>query len=650
MKSYNRYYGLVALSLALLASSCSQEHQEPQTNTTVQSTDAVPEDKGPTTTLNVNIEAGLEEESSRALNGLEIGADGKLFPSSLDGRVQAVVIIANASQVHHALVDMTYDATTRRAQYKGNIFNIPTSVLTGAPKAMVVVYPDGWYNASARTINMPEQLAAEPATGKPIDIKLPYFSDWQAITLSNNTLIPTDIKGLTFKPQGQILRLRVENKQTEMDNVRLHKFIFETNVMSRSGSYSLALRNSSESPSYTPAATERVVANTTYYRHDVKLSTAQTLDKSPKNYYLWVTARPNVATPYTRTLMSVQYMDPVLDPTSDNWWVGKTLSEAGSTDEYKVVAVGYNNSNLSKKGATYRLELNNRNGFTPITRFSFYYMSAKADQVSVNNGYGEVDTAPAFIQNFAQRFYPGHTRYTFGYLLNNGYLPTSTRAIGELTNLRSSQYKNNGEGLSWRIPNMPELRVLLFPYSRQLSPTGSRDIFAFKTANANKVATVNESVNLGGKGSASTTYSASYFNTTGNEIHGIRFMGTDNHQNKCWYGYRRIGGTDQQPDGTQIQARYLGEYYPEIATARDFVNFKGILPTIEERVIAWSKFFENNDGNIRGNYFWASSLINGNNYYRLKLDHNTGSVVEDGFTGTDHRGRTAAVILIRDFK
>lgn len=643
MKSYNRYYGLVALSLALLASSCSQEHQEPQTNTTVQSTDAVPEDKGPTTTLNVNIEAGLEEESSRALNGLEIGADGKLFPSSLDGRVKAVVIIANASQVHHALVDMTYDATTRRAQYKGNILNIPTSVLTGAPKAMVVVYPDGWYNASARTINMPQQFAAEPATGKPIDIKLPYFSDWQAITLSNNTLIPTDIKGLTFKPQGQILRLRVENKQTEMDNVRLHKFIFETNVMSRSGSYSLALRNSSQSPSYTPAATERVVANTTYYRHDVKLSTAQTLDKSPKNYYLWVTARPNVATPYTRTLMSVQYMDPVLDPTSDNWWVGKTTSEAGSTDEYKVVAVGYNNSNLSKKGATYRLELNNRNGFTPITRFSFYYMSAKADQVSVNNGYGEVDTAPAFIQNFAQRFYPGHTRYTLKYLTDNGYIGRTAQEKGKtLDNLRSPEYKKKGEGLHWRIPSIEELRLLIPDYSSKFEPANSRDIFMFSQT-GDKAATVTERIN-GGK-----EYQTSFYRS-GTAVNGIRFMG-HNDIDKCWYLYRRSGG-GQEPERTQIQASYLGPYYPEIKTAQDWNNFKGIKPTIEERILTWNNYYRANDKSMLGNYLWVSNVVthNGTNFhYRIKLDHSNGSIGESGFSYANGISQTGAVMLIRDF-
>lgn len=639
-------YSWLALALGLLLSACSTERTE--ADLAPQRAEQEAETySGPVTELSLDLEAALEQDEVRALDGLEFGDNGRLFPASANGQVRGVIVLANASSAHTtAELTFSYDRSTRRATYKGQVRGIPTSVLTGEVKARIIVYPEGSYNANTRSITMPQQFAPQPAAGQSIGIKIPYFSGWKTISVSANESLPTDIKGLTLQPQGQIIRLQVTSTQTEVDDARLHKFIFESNVMSRSGSYSLALSNSSAEPAYTPARTEQLVSGTSYYRYDVKPTSPQRLQRgTPQTYYLWVEARPGVAQPYTRTLISVQYMDPVLDPTTDNWWVGKVISEAGSTDDYKLVATGYNNSTLQGAGATWRLTLSNRNGFTPLSRMAFYYMSAKADQNSVNFGMGELDTAPALIDNFEGRFNPGHTRYSLGYLLDNGYLPTTSNgAYTQISTLRSSQYKDRGQGLLWRIPTIRELRVLLPTYKANLR--GNTEIFNFSTG-TDGTATASELLIDGDN----TSYGASY-SRTGMEVDAIRFLG-NNDQHKCWYMYRYSGGGGQS-ERTQVQARYLGKYYPEIRTADDFKSFKGILPTVEERVIAWNLYYQANDKGMKGNNLWVRTTISSGGrmfYYRIKLDHNTGFIGENGFGySTANRNQTGVVLLIRDFK
>lgn len=643
MNLHKTYYSLITLVAILLVASCSREGAKVEPSSA--SMETIPTYDGPTTGLNINLDAGLDPDGLRAFDGLETGEGGRLFPASTDGSVQGVLILGNALRSSQHVLTFKYDKQTRRVSYKGRVANIPENVLTGAVKARVVVFPEGWYDSRNRRINVPQQFATEPAAGQPIGIKLPYFSDWQAVSVQKDERIPTDVKGLVFRPQGQIIRLQVSNIQTEMSDVRLHKFIFESNVMSRSGYYSLALTNSSVEPSYTPS--ERVVAGTSYYRHDVKLPQAQRVDRGiAKNYYLWVEGRNNVAEPYTRTLMSVRYMDPILSPSSDAWWVGKDISEANSTDDYKVVAVGYNNSAMQSAGATYRLQLSNRNAFTPLSRFSFYYMSSRAIPITEGRGYGVVDEAPAQIQSFAGRFEPGHTRYTLTYLRGqNNYLASSSATSPTaLPEMLTPEYKNRGVGLQWRIPNLNELRGLLPGYSNSLSPTEAQGIFSLgSTVGTN--ATTNEQVNLG---DGNRRYSASYTRIKTDEIQGLRFMGFSDLR-KCLYIYR-IQRPAGRPKRTQVQAHYLGQYYPEIKTAADLATFKGILPTIDERIIAWNHFYEENQETrgMLGSFFWISNVGN-STYYRVKLDHNTGSISEERISATDMT-TTAGVYLIRDIQ
>lgn len=644
MKLHQVYYGLMACVALLMSTSCSSERNEPELQPEGVQTEEVY--NGPVQELSINLETELAEDNLRAMDGLEFGDNGKLFPASADGKVKALLLIGNASRAQTVDLTLDYDAKTRKATYKGKILNIPAAALTGAVKARLFVYPDGWYQTvgSTRSIVVPEQFAEEPAAGKPIEIKVPYFSDWQEVTVQKNDKLPTDIKGAKLKPQGQIIRLQVSNTQTEMESVLLHKFIFESNVMSRSGRYNVHLSAAVGEPRFLPNGS--LVRGTQYYRYNVKPNSPVQLPKgAPKNFYLWVEGRSGVAQPYTRTLMSIEYKDPVLDPTSDNWWTGKVISEAGTSDEYKVVASGYNNSAMTNAGATYRLELSNRNAVTPLTRFAFYYMSAKADQASVNKGYGEVDTAPDLIEDFSLRFYPGHTRYTLKYLLDNKYLPSvNNGAYTALTTLRSRQYKNNGEGLSWRIPTIRELRYLLPSYTSDISYA---KMFDFTDA-YNGTATAQERMIDGDQ----TTFDASY-SRNNLEVQAIRFKGASD-VNKCWYQYRRLGGGRVQ-DHTQVQARYLGKYYPEIQTADDFKNFKGILPTIEERIIAWNNYYKDTESGMLGNYFWVRTVVDyqGNKfYYRIKADFNTGTIGEAGFSQADglKDNRTGGVLLIRDFK
>lgn len=652
MNTYKHYATLLALSLLTLVG-CSRE-SELQKEPTTDQEQATPI-LGPSRTLSLTIEAGLDQDDvARGIDGLTAPTDG-LFPVISGKKVKAVLILANDKASHFAEIELNYDPDSKKVSYKGDI-KLAESTLTGQPKVMLVAYPDGWYNAQRKSITVPAQFTQDPGAGKSIGIKVPYFTDWFEINVVKDPRIPTDAKGLVLKPQGQLLRLVIDDQQTEVSDTRLHMLVFETNVMSRSGAYNLSgISKVGLQPVYEPAASE-ILQNGHHYRHNIILSSAVSL-KTAKTYYLWVTARPNVQKPYTRSFISVQYMDPVLDPSLNAndegaWWSGKAFSDADDNNIYKLVVVGYNNNKLTAKGATYRFTLNNRNAFTPITRFSHYYMSAKSDDATVGQGYGELNPASAaLLGNFKGRFYPGHARYSYSDLVTKRLAPDYYAQ--DLTSLRSPVYKNRGNGLSWRIPSATELLALLPSYNTSLSPATSRDIFAYKVANRNKVATVaSESVVLGAKGTSAKNYSASYrydIKDGAHLVEGIRFMDADN-LDKCWYMYRKLGG-GSQPDYTQVQASYLGKFYPEITTAAQWNSFKGIRPSLEERIIAWSNYYKDNDNSMLGNYIWVNDFNSSNNQFsRIKLDHSTGQVIRQNHAWSTASSTTATVVLIRDYK
>lgn len=146
-----------------------------------------------------------------------------------------------------------------------------------------------------------------------------------------------------------------------------------------------------------------------------------------------------------------------------------------------------------------------------------------------------------------------------------------------------------------------------------------------------------------------------YLSAVQKKLHSIQ----RNQSNKCWYTYRRTGRGNNDPYRTQVQVRYLGKYYPEITNATELLNFKGILPDLEERIIAWNQFFEDRAGGLFGNYFWVSDtrITDGtpNGFSRVTLNHLNGSITLTPSTYNNSNYANVsqtqeAVMLIRDYK
>lgn len=645
--------GLCAIVLAgLLLGSCSKDlGNEPQLSNATTATEQAAGDSIPR--VKITLEARTSVEGLRAFGNLK-NIEDRLRPTvTTDNKVKILLVVgsttAQSQPVDIVETTWTYVPAAGHLYFQGDV-DINAALVADAARAglqmMLVVAPEGSYQAGTKQIQMTQRIATQDQMTKGQGFAVPYFSDWiQLADYMEGNKISLTGRDFRLKPQGMVLQVRArEFESNNVGTIKLRRVCFESNVMSRSGHYELGSVSVGGAVAYTPAETpvgdapqgesaadgydavsfaHHPKKNEIYY-HEFKTSNEPIIGGA-QVYYLWTEARPNVQQPYTRTYMEVRVGQPLL---SDDF-VGNDAPWTGSNGKRRLV-VHYSNNDFSASGGTLDISYNPHNALTPLNNYpaTYFTHTINPDGIVPN-----VDLEPIGLHNYDQRNYSSHTLYTWKNLSNhrtgnkNPGSPQSdvtVQVMGpnieyslrnvtfqnsqyQFTNLAPNTRDNN---TSWLMPTVEQLACLL-PVS-----TGdvTRDFFKATTSSRGQYkGTVDELVNLGSYKFTPTRYRAHYV-TGGQEsdgshsIYGLRFVGiadgaspadvpyTGNvtsqtipsDQNKTLYYYRYYN-TDEATKRLVIEARYLGSYFPEVTDAAKLLDWQPFLHTMithDERTLA----------------------------------------------------------------
>lgn len=597
-----KIFASAMVSLFFLAA-CSDDINESTQKQTVTNQQ---QDTIPTTTLHFAAQAGFGTET-RALDALTFYR-GRLRPKFNNGKAEVLMIFGSpdSDAVHKEVKEWTYDSETNTLSFRGDI-QVPSALLAAKQslKMFLVAYPSGTYSSSTGRVTMSKRFATHTssADGTEMPFAVPYFSGWVDISaITTTTDVDATRTDITFKPQGQIIKVVVQDRQTILSNVMLKGFSFESSIMSQSGYYDFNITRSTVGNDivYTPDNADGGVTGRYQYNHSLSSPTSF---KDAKIYYVWTEARPNVTgTKYTRTFISATYTSPVLATSfaTDAWWA-----------QEKEIVANYSTNDLTVSGSTLYANLDNLNGFSPIDRFS-HSVASPTNKFSTFDNWGDAQNQyPLNLSTWAAREYTTHADYTWSSLASRNYVGSSPVNI-TFTNSPDP----NSNNIAWRIPTLDEMHNL-YPSDSRLGAT-----FRMSVSNAGSPYTISESVKFGSRYASATNVTSSYqfFSNDGagfKAIMAVRFMSDDNRQ-KTAYRYRELEPSSEGTARTQIQTQYLGAYYPEITDAASLKNFAGKLPTLEERITPWNRRYW--DENKRGNRYWINESTSTTSKY-LEIDH-----------------------------
>lgn len=620
--------------------------------------------------LSASIGGGEERagDDLRAIEGLR-PLGGKLVPN-IQGNVQVVMIFADESSSVTMLEEFSYSADEGTISLRKPV-RLPDGYAGKAGlKVRLCAVPNGWFNPQTRSVEVPQQglvfagqrdEASRPILPSQVGLKLPYFSDWVPLIFTPERRIRLSHPAV-LKPQGQIMRLELNGAYLENElKPRVKGWGFESNNMSRSGSYSLALENSSGEIHYTASDSERLV-NDHYYWHEVDLDVPRPKDKTliMQDYYLWAEGREGVEHPYTRIFLRFYYDNPPLtNPRSkrglfsskdysgthfhrfdlDRDWTGK--------NDPKEVAVGYNRNTYQSPGA--RLVINPWANafFSPISGFSVSQIHGP-DSFFSSLTLGapplgwRADSFPFMAKKYGSSFsYRGY--YSYDGLAESGnwfYLPNqeldSYYSAGKVTKRdyftlpNEDIYMYNGEGIQWQMASSGELKALFPPLSSGLIEGSLRSI---SMGHGTVIGDWNEKI----YGKFVESDVTVFINHENGDIHdlsqgyssfitageysiyhtkGIRFSSDSDDGKDAYKHYYDYTSYLNVPDGSEIvevKCIYLGPYYPDLQDAREIESFKGRMGTPELRVIlpgasTLDKYF-NISGGVSSEYYgriWCS--------------------------------------------
>lgn len=630
MKIQKTYIKFVFTLAALLTTACSKEEHTPLQHT-AQSTIATQEvTLALSAQLSNDVElSALEKSNARALENKMLFKAKKLRPVISGGKIKVVVVIGSTTvnqNSHSEELDWDYNPETGYATYVGKL-TLPKSFMTAEArrglKMMLVAAPSGCYNKSSNSLNFGDRLAemSSNTDGAELPFAIPYFSEWMDLSsadISNDSFIDTSKKNIVLKPQGNIIRIEVQD-QTANDRwkLQLKGLRFESNIMSLRGAYNLSFspQTVGTSPVYTPS-TEEQSLYTKYQNRGVGSSFAsvyyhskaveQKAFRNKRTFYLWVKARTNVENPYLRSYLELVVPEP---PISDwGWWNGKNG---------KVIVAGYAQTNLSRNGVLRLNCTDERKIFSPITRFAHSVASRTFDI----NGSLPVDednwTLAGVTQN---KYYPflttAHSLYSLRYLQNKGFLGNRTRQAIRFPSFS----RTSGGSHDWRIPSGDELSALI-----PAMTLNNNRAFAFLNAKNNKgqkhTSANKETVKLW-HNEAASSYKGSYINMGEQQgekammarTWALRLYDSEQHRNrwKTFYQYRMLDNDQTEPSlaAIQIQTYYLGEYFPDIKNIEDLERYGAALIemiTPEERnVPIIRRFYSSPRG--QGQSMWGQDI------------------------------------------
>lgn len=662
---------LVPLLLsALLLPACRQE--DPRTASRTQEPQEIAQlDDTPKVNISLDIEAGMNSEL-RALGNL-LPYHGRLRPSVTESKVRLLVLLGSTTATNEGVsvqeLDFAYLADTRSLRYQGQM-QINANLLSNTAKAglrmMLIAAPVGSYNASNKTIRMEPRFAEKSAMEAGNGFVVPYFSDWidvsghivsgQHIDLVSDER--PDENRIILKPQGQVIKIDVQDTQTLIAGTELNKIIFESNVMSRSGSYSLPVSAGATAvwaPENKADGSDKFGAihpyNSSVYKYELPITPRRFA--STQTFYTWVEARPGVSDPYTRSYLQVKVSNPILTESyigGNAWWDGRS-------GERRVI-VDYSDNNLSSSGRTIQLNYGRQQAATTISRFTATYVanSSNASSEPASNA------LPFNVLPFPDRQVSGTTRYTWQLLANNNWIGNSPNPI--MLNSSPNATDRNKE---WRIPTIDELTNIL-PYANSSQTSPSTRWFSLGTDNNLLEGNYQQEVAvLGGKGATAKQYGA-FFTRPQNslEVYGLRFMAIHagqglhtpgmeirHNRNATFFQYRLLSKHDGVGESIQVQAAYLGEYFPDIVGSitkfRPYTTFFKEFLTPDERVVCVPRGEKNAQTSYTGPTIWVDAPIangTGQAFYRWNLT--TGETGLQSVPQNALNSRLASLLLIRD--
>lgn len=669
------------LALALTIGACSKEealdHQDiTQTETTKQ-------EDGPKVELGLTLSAALNngasssnsDEGLRAMGNLQM-LHGRFRPGVTDNKVNILVLVGSttASTIPIAIQqrEFTYLPDSRSLRYQGSI-SVDARLLQGAAKSglkmMLIAAPEGSYDSQNKKINMSARFATKENMEAGNGFIVPYFSDW--VDISNYIVSGQyidlvsedrpDENKIILKPQGQLIRIDLQDTQRIVTGTRVNTIILESNIMSRQGAYSLPA-SASATPTWVSDAT--FDANSKFavshahpnrnsvYKFDLPLP-AETEFTNTRTYYTWAEARPNVPNPYTRSYLRVKVTNPILTLTytgTPNWWDGQNGE--------RVVVVGYSNNNLTASGSTMSLNYGRQQAATTISRFTPTYVAKEASSTTVPAS----NAIPFNVMAFSDRQVSGSTRYTWQFLANNGWIGSNVNPI----TLNSSPNATD-QNKEWRIPTKDELTNIL-PYRNASQTRPSTAWFNLGTVNLSQTGNYQqEVVVLGGKGATAKQYGAFFTRPTNSvEVYGLRFiavhkgqglhtagMEINHNRNATFFKYNLLAKHDRVTEAIQVQAAYIGEYFPEIVNSidgfRPYVEFFKQFLTPDERVLSVPLGEKDARTDYTGPTIWIDAPVangTGQAFYRWNLT--TGETSEVAVPSNNLNSRVASLLLIRD--
>lgn len=668
----------VALFVGLALVACSK--QEPQALQTESSTHSESAYTGPKETVSLALNASLDGSEARALDG-SVFHRGRLRPNISGGKVKVWLYLGSQGipqgtpKFSEEELEFDYNKETNSVHYRGEI-QVPQGLLGASDLKMLLVVANGAKisNGVLTMRNVKTQVFENKtfADDETLPIDVPYFSKWMDVrdyvTTSYNEkqkkmepfldVARTDV---LLRPQGHVIKMELSSSVTALDNLNIRALQIESNAITDGGTYALptSADHIGVQPVFTPDLTTDKVPATHKFRKIV-LPVDKAVDNSKtRTIFLWVAQIPGqTAQTWTRTFARVEIPNPIISPTFTGggaWWNGASAKE----HHKKLFPIYYTQSDFARTGSTMAMHLNNLSVTTPITRLAYSYASQSArgngfsDRTSVGGPNLPLGLAPIW----EARFYTDYSHYTFDWLAANNYLGDNPTPI---VFDASSTPDPNSRGVDFYIPTIEEFRAIL-PTDPNLSAT-----FRFPLqinnylANNTPAQTVTERVKLGNrKMTTPKNYESTYQfikQKKETEVLAVRFKGGDN-RHKTIYRYRNSKMDSNGVASIQLQAIYLGEFYPEINTPEDVVNYANNYPGAtpffggevivpEERILPLNS---NNWSTIRGNLYWVNN-VSGNTATYFEYDYSTGRIAERTTTLGQQRPQENVVILMRDFK
>lgn len=587
-------------------------------------------------------EEALDTEELRAMGNLKFWRD-RLLPQVTEGKVKILMLFASTNytvsskpiEIHEA--DWTYDEDNKTLKFRGDVPLDPDLMTTNGIQGlrmMLVAAPTGSYDAQTKRLKMEAPIATKAEMEAGNGFAIPYFSEWTPLAnYIRGGMVDLHNKTIVLKPQGQVLRLSISDKQTLIPGNKLKRVFFESNVMARQGYYDLAYSTGASLITHTydnekilpwtPTDQSIGVAGTTggidFSKHPLPAETfyteiAQTdapvLSTTPIVYYLWAEARPNVTNPYTRGYMEFNVTKPLLPEAFVNGeanWQGLTTP--------RRVPVYYSTNNYKAPGATAEMVLDKYNVTTLLSRFPTSFAAAKTASDAAGIQHNEF---PIKLLPYNQRNYTHHTEYRWTELARMNYVGLSAQPIKPDVSEIEATYPEVAK-YEWRIPSLQELGCIL-PYAYPLASatmqvaTKGTDGTYTAVARGTKKGSFVETISTGGRHDAPLNYRTYFFNggqeTDGSfSVYAVRLAQQSSlpnsgdsrtNRHKAMYAYRCYANAGAEKR-LVVQAHHLGACFPEIKDATStetWQPFVQSLITPEERTLPQTQWhWLNTDGN-----------------------------------------------------